>query len=178
MTTGTFLGHVCPAVGCPGQNSRRPGLGWCRRSMGETRSWLIPLGYTTDQGCWMFPSSPGSHRQEMFCCNPSWHVGCWSHQHTDWGVGTSGWPLVQIASMEVCRRWWSCILWRLRTNTQSLIVLETDRTDSNRSWTNVARPWFLLRTDPASEKLGITSLSAVVQWGLLWDDDEDLVLIG
>jgi len=42
----------------------------------------------------------------------------------------------------------------------------------------VARPWFLLRTDPASEKLGITSLSAVVQWGLLWDDDEDLVLIG
>jgi len=31
---------------------------------------------------------------------------------------------------------------------------------SNRSWTNVARPWFLLRTDPASEKLGITSLSA------------------
>jgi len=35
---------------------------------------------------------------------------------------------------------------------------------SNRSWTNVARPWFLLRIDPASEKLGITSLSAVVQW--------------
>ena len=35
---------------------------------------------------------------------------------------------------------------------------------SNRSWTNVARPLFLLRTDPASEKLGITSLSAVVQW--------------
>jgi len=36
---------------------------------------------------------------------------------------------------------------------------------SNRSWTNVARPWFLLRIDPASEKLGITSLPAVVQWG-------------
>ena len=34
----------------------------------------------------------------------------------------------------------------------------------NRSWTNVERPWFLLRTDPASEKLGIISLSAVVQW--------------
>jgi len=29
---------------------------------------------------------------------------------------------------------------------------------------NVARPWFLLRTDPASEKLGISSLSTVVQW--------------
>jgi len=35
---------------------------------------------------------------------------------------------------------------------------------SNRSWTHVARPWFLLRIDPASEKLGITSLSAVVRW--------------
>jgi len=30
---------------------------------------------------------------------------------------------------------------------------------SNRSWTNVARLWFLLRTDPASAKLGIISLS-------------------
>ena len=36
--------------------------------------------------------------------------------------------------------------------------------DSNRSWTNVARPCFLLKTDPASEKMGIASLSAVVQW--------------
>jgi len=35
---------------------------------------------------------------------------------------------------------------------------------SNRSWTNVARPWFLLRIDPGSEKLWITSLSAVMQW--------------
>jgi len=35
---------------------------------------------------------------------------------------------------------------------------------SNRSWTNVARLYFLLRTDPAIEMLGITSLSAVVQW--------------
>ena len=30
MTAGTFLGHVCPAVGCPGRNSQRPRLGWCR----------------------------------------------------------------------------------------------------------------------------------------------------
>jgi len=35
---------------------------------------------------------------------------------------------------------------------------------SNRSWPNVARPWFLLKTDPASEKLGITCLSGLVQW--------------
>jgi len=35
---------------------------------------------------------------------------------------------------------------------------------SNSSWTNVARPWFLLRIDPASEKLAITSLSPDVQW--------------
>jgi len=35
---------------------------------------------------------------------------------------------------------------------------------SNCSRTNVARPCFMLRTDPASERLGITNLSAVVQW--------------
>jgi len=46
---------------------------------------LFPLGSITDQGCWMLPRSLGSHRQEIFCCNPSWHVGSWSHQHTDWG---------------------------------------------------------------------------------------------
>jgi len=27
--------------------------------------------------------SPGSHRQEMFCCDGSWHVCSWSHQHAD-----------------------------------------------------------------------------------------------
>jgi len=36
--------------------------------------------------------------------------------------------------------------------------------NSNGSWTYVVRPWFLLRTDPASDKLGTASLSAVVQW--------------
>ena len=44
-----------------------------------------------------------------------------------WGVGTSGWSLERVASVEVCRRWWSCILRCLRTTTQFLIVLETDR---------------------------------------------------
>jgi len=34
----------------------------------------------------------------------------------------------------------------------------------NRPCTNVARPCFLRRTDPTCEKLGITSLFAVVQW--------------
>ena len=104
VTSRTFLEHVCPAVGCPGRNSRRPGLGWCRRYIGERKSWLFPLDYTTVQGCWMLPRSPGSHRQEMFCCNPSWPAGSRSHQLTDWGVGTPGWPLVCIASVVVCRR--------------------------------------------------------------------------
>jgi len=37
--------------------------------------------------------------------------------------------------------------------------------NSKHSWTNVARLWFLLRTDPASAKLGIISLSkAWWQW--------------
>ena len=104
VTSGTFLEHVCPAVGCPGRNSRRPGLVWCRRSIGERRSWLFPLGYATVQACWMLTRSPGSHRQEMFYYNPSWRVGSWSHQRTDWDVGTSGWPLVWIANVEVCWR--------------------------------------------------------------------------
>ena len=87
-TTGTFIEHVCPAVGCPDRNSRRPGLGWCRRSIGE-RSWAFRLSYTIVQGCWILPRSPGSHC-ENFCCKPNWRVGSWSHQYTDWGVGTSG----------------------------------------------------------------------------------------
>jgi len=47
VTAGAFLENICPAVGCPGQNSRRPGPGWCRRSMGERRNWPLPLGQTT-----------------------------------------------------------------------------------------------------------------------------------
>ena len=127
VTAGTFLGHVCPAVGCPGRGSRRPGLGWIRHSNGERRSWLFPLGCTTVQGCWMLPRSLASHRQGMLCCNLSWRAGNWSRQHRSWGVGTSGWSLEWVASVEVCWRWWFCILRRLRTTTQSLIVLETDR---------------------------------------------------
>jgi len=72
--------------------------------------------------------------------------------------------LVWVARVEVCRRWWSFILRRQRTRTQSLIGDWSTSDHSNRSWTNVAGPCFLLRIDPASEKLGITSLSAVVQW--------------
>ena len=96
VTSGTFPEHVCPAVGWLGQNSQKLGLGWYRRSIGERRNWLFPLGYNTVQGCWVLPRTPGSHRQEMFCCNPSWHVGTWSHQHANWCVETSGWPFVWI----------------------------------------------------------------------------------
>ena len=126
-TAGTFLGHVCLVVGCPGRRSRWPGLGWCQRSNSERRNWLFSLCCATVQDCWMLPRSPGSHRPGIFCCNPSWRAGSWSHQRTGWGVGTSGWSLEWVASVEVCRRWRSCILRILRTTTQSLIVLETDR---------------------------------------------------
>ena len=59
---------------------------------------------------------------------------------------------------------------RLHATTQSLIGQRVTSIDwsicdhSNRSWTNVARPCLFLRTNPASEKLGIASLSAIVQW--------------
>jgi len=55
VTSGTFQERVCPAVGCPGRNTRRSGVGWCRRSIGERRNWLFPLGHATVQGCWMLP---------------------------------------------------------------------------------------------------------------------------
>ena len=127
VTAGTILEHVCPAVGCPGRTSRRPGLYWCRHSNGEKRNWLFPLACTTVQGCWIIPTSPGSHHQRMLCCNPSWHAGSWGRQHTDGGMKTTGWSLGRVARVEVCKHWWSYMLRRLRTTTQSLIVLETDR---------------------------------------------------
>ena len=104
VTAGTFQEHVCLAVGSPGRNSRKPGLGCCQRSIGERRSWLFPLGYTTvprllDVAQESRPTPSGD-----VLLLPSWHVGKWSHQHTDWGVGMSGWPLGLIASVEVSRR--------------------------------------------------------------------------
>ena len=65
MTAVTSLEHVYPAVGCLGRNSRRPGPDWCRRPTGERRNWLLPLGNTAVQGCWMLTRSPGFHRQEI-----------------------------------------------------------------------------------------------------------------
>ena len=61
---------VCPVLHLrPGRGSRRPGLDWCRRSNGERRNWLFPLGCTTVQGCWMLPMLLG--------------VGCnWALMHT------------------------------------------------------------------------------------------------
>jgi len=52
-------------------------------SSSRRKNWLLPLGHTTAPGCWLLRRSPGSHRQRMFCCKPSWHVGSWCRQHTD-----------------------------------------------------------------------------------------------
>ena len=50
---GTFLGHVCPAFGCPGGNSRtREGQVWvCADVL------AVSFGLTTVQVCWMLPRS-------------------------------------------------------------------------------------------------------------------------
>jgi len=88
VTMGAFLELVCPAVGCPGQNSQRPVLGWCRHSISE-RNWLLPLRRTAVHGCWMLHKSPGSHHQGMLCCYPvdmlvvevtNTQTGVWEHQ--------------------------------------------------------------------------------------------------
>jgi len=65
---GTFLEYVCPAVGCPGRNWRRQGLGWCRRFIGERRNWLLPLGYRTVQGHLILPTY-------ILVCAGAWRGG-------------------------------------------------------------------------------------------------------
>jgi len=126
VTAGTVLGHVCPAVGCPGRGSRRPGLGWCRRSNGERRNWLFPLGCTTVQGCWMLPRTPDSHRPRIFFVTPvdllaievaNVQAEVWERRDGRW-CESRAWSCI-------LRR--SCIVRRPHTTTQSLIVLETDR---------------------------------------------------
>jgi len=117
VTAGTFLGRVCPVVGCPGRNSRRPGLPWVGADVPtareETGCFLWVVQQSKVVGC-----CPVAQALTVGgCCNPSWHVGNWSRQRTDWGVGTSGWSLEWVASVEVCRGWQSCNLRRLHTTT-------------------------------------------------------------
>jgi len=65
VTAWTFLEHIFSAVDCPGQNSRKPGPGWCRRFIGERRNWLFSLSHTTVPGCWMLYISPGSAKSKQ-----------------------------------------------------------------------------------------------------------------
>jgi len=110
VTAVTFLEHVCPAVSCPSRNSRRPGPAWCRRSIGERRNWLFPLSHRAVQGCWMLPRSPGSHRQGMLCCYPSWHVdswitnietGVWERRDGRW-CESRAWRFVDVSDLISC----------------------------------------------------------------------------
>jgi len=119
VAAGTFLEHVCPAVGCPGRNSPRPGLGWCRCSIGERRSWLIPLGYITDQGCWMLPRSPNSHRQGCFVVTPvdmlavevtNIQTGIWERRDGRW-CESQAWRFVYVNVYAQPLSLW--LFWRL-----------------------------------------------------------------
>ena len=77
VTAGTFLEHVCSAVGCL---DRSPG--WCRRFVGERRSWLFlwVIQQSKVVGCCLGVQALTVRR----CfCNPNWHVGSLSHQHTE-----------------------------------------------------------------------------------------------
>ena len=125
VTAGIFLGHVCPAV--DGLAEAREGQVWVGADVLTAREetgcclWVV-------QQSKVFGCCPGVQALTVRgCCNPSWRAGNWSRQRTGWGVGTSGWLLEWVASVDVCRRWRSCILQCLCTTTQSVIVLETDR---------------------------------------------------
>jgi len=102
VTVGNFVEHACPAVGRPGRNSRRPCQGLCRRSIGERRNWLFPLGYTTVRRCWMLLRRPGSHCQ-MFCCKPSWQLKSPTYR-LGCGNVVMAIGFMWIASVELCRR--------------------------------------------------------------------------
>jgi len=109
VTAGTFLGHVCPAVGCPGRNSRRPGLGWCRCSNGERRNWLFP-SCTTVQGYWMLPRSPGSHSRGCCVVTPvdmlaievaNVQTGVWERRDGRWSESRA-WRFVDVDDLITC----------------------------------------------------------------------------
>jgi len=54
VTAGAFLEHACQAVGCPGRTSRRPGPGWCRRSIGLVPTLSMLLHYWVYNGVVFF----------------------------------------------------------------------------------------------------------------------------
>ena len=103
-----LLEHVCQAVGCPGRHSKcqvRDGVDFpsVREETGYSL-WFVqqlikvvgccPGGQAINVsrcGCWLLPGRPSYQRQQMQCCNPSWHAGSRSRQHTGWCVETSGW---------------------------------------------------------------------------------------
>ena len=105
LTAGTFLENVWPEVGCPGRNSQRQDQGWCRCSIGERGNWLLPLGHTAVEGCWCCPGVQALMVKECFVVTPVDMLAV-EVANIQAGVcmGTSGWPLVWIASVGVCRR--------------------------------------------------------------------------
>ena len=107
-------GRCCDLGNLPRTRLSGSGLSWPK--LVKTRSGLVPTFHRWEKKLAVSFGLYNSlrlldvaqesrlSRQDMFCCNPSWRVGSWSHQRTDWGVGTSVWQLVWIASVEVCRR--------------------------------------------------------------------------
>ena len=84
----------------------------------------VPLGYITVQGCWMLPRSPGSHHQEMFCCNPvdmlavtNIQTWVWERQDGRWCESRT-WRFVDVNDLVSCD---------VYAEPLSLIVLKTDR---------------------------------------------------
>ena len=63
--------------------------------IGETGCFLWVI-----QGCWMFPKSPGSPVKVCFVVTPT-PVDMLAVEVTN---GTSGWPLMWVASVKICRR--------------------------------------------------------------------------
>jgi len=90
--------------------SWRPGLGWCRRSIVERRSWLFPLGYATVQGCWMLPRSPALSVRGCFVATPvdvlavevtDVQTGGWERRYGRW-CESRAWRFVNVNDLVSC----------------------------------------------------------------------------
>ena len=83
-------------------------------------------------------------------------TGVWERRDARW-CESRGWRFVDVNKLI------SCEVYTLNLSVSDCSGGWSTSVHSNRSWANVARPCFLLRIDPTSEKLRITSLSAIVQ---------------
>ena len=107
VTAGTSQEHVCPAVGCPCRNLRRPCLGWCRRSIGEKKRVILIQQFEV-VGCCSGIQALTVRR--CFVVTPvdmlavevaNIHTGMWEHRDGRW-CESRAWRFVGVNDLVSC----------------------------------------------------------------------------